>query len=73
MKVPGRLMVGQRVLVPLVGVRVPARQQVYYIYILQSKKNNNLYTGFTNDIKKHVQEHNQGKEGLLYKKNVLLN
>ena len=37
-ELPGRLMVGQRVLVPLVGVRVPARQQIMN-FSKNSKKN----------------------------------
>ncbi len=33
----------------------------YYIYVLQSKKDNNFYTGYTHDIIKRVKEHNEGK------------
>ena len=32
----------------------------YYVYILQSTKNNNLYVGYTEDLKKRLQEHNRG-------------
>ncbi|MEK7203707.1 MAG: GIY-YIG nuclease family protein [Patescibacteria group bacterium] len=32
----------------------------YYVYVLQSKKNDNLYVGLTNDIKKRLLEHNRG-------------
>ncbi|MEI6191060.1 MAG: GIY-YIG nuclease family protein [bacterium] len=33
---------------------------MFYNYILMSLKNNELYTGFTSDLKKRLQEHNQG-------------
>lgn len=32
----------------------------YYIYILESLKNNSLYVGYTNNIKKRLREHNCG-------------
>jgi len=31
-----------------------------YVYVLKSEKDNELYTGFTNNLKKRVQEHNRG-------------
>ena len=34
---------------------------MFYIYIIQSKKDHKLYTGYTKDIDKRVCEHNQGK------------
>lgn len=34
---------------------------MFYIYIIQSKKDNKLYTGYTRDIKKRISEHNLGK------------
>ena len=33
----------------------------YYTYILQSKKDKRRYTGFTVDIRKRLNEHNDGK------------
>jgi len=33
---------------------------MFYNYILLSLKNGELYTGFTGDLKKRLQEHNQG-------------
>lgn len=33
---------------------------MFYTYILQSKKNNKLYIGYTSDLKKRLLEHNQG-------------
>ncbi|MCR4274768.1 MAG: GIY-YIG nuclease family protein [Candidatus Campbellbacteria bacterium] len=34
---------------------------MYYIYILQSSKTNRLYTGSTNDLRKRLKQHNEGK------------
>jgi putative endonuclease len=33
----------------------------YYLYILQSKKDKEFYTGITGDLRKRVKEHNSGK------------
>lgn len=32
----------------------------YYTYVLKSKKDNFLYVGWTNDLKKRVRAHNNG-------------
>ena len=34
---------------------------MYYVYILQSIKTKKLYYGYTNDLKRRFQEHNDGK------------
>lgn len=34
---------------------------MYYIYILQSKKDNQFYTGYTKNLKVRINEHNLGK------------
>lgn len=34
---------------------------MYYVYILQSSKSGILYYGYTEDLKKRVVEHNDGK------------
>lgn len=34
---------------------------MFYVYILQSKKDGNFYTGYTKDIKKRIAEHKAGK------------
>ncbi|MBI4137994.1 MAG: GIY-YIG nuclease family protein [Candidatus Wildermuthbacteria bacterium] len=34
---------------------------MYYVYILQSLKNNSLYIGYTADLKKRFKEHNNGE------------
>ena len=32
----------------------------YYVYVLESSKNNSLYIGCTSNLKKRLQEHNRG-------------
>ena len=32
----------------------------YYVYLLQSKKNDSLYIGYTEDLRKRFVEHNRG-------------
>jgi putative endonuclease len=34
---------------------------MFYIYILKSEKDNKLYIGYTNDLKRRVKEHNSGE------------
>ena len=34
---------------------------MFYIYVLLSEKDNRFYTGFTNDLKRRIAEHNTGK------------
>jgi len=36
---------------------------MWYVYVLKSEKNNRLYVGITNDLKKRFKEHNSGKGG----------
>jgi len=33
---------------------------MFYVYILKSKKDNRLYLGYTNDLRKRLKEHNLG-------------
>lgn len=33
----------------------------WYVYVLRSKKDNNFYIGSTNDVKRRLKEHQQGK------------
>jgi putative endonuclease len=35
---------------------------MFYVYILKSLKDGNLYTGSTSDLKKRIEEHNNGYE-----------
>lgn len=34
---------------------------MFYVYVLKSGKDNNLYVGSTNDLKRRFKEHNSGK------------
>lgn len=34
---------------------------MHYVYILQSIKDGNFYTGCTNDLKRRLKEHNEGR------------
>ncbi|MEX0917167.1 MAG: GIY-YIG nuclease family protein [Candidatus Paceibacterota bacterium] len=34
---------------------------MYYVYVLQSKKNKKWYTGYTSDLQKRFREHNDGR------------
>ncbi len=34
---------------------------MHFTYILLSKKDNNLYIGYTSDLKRRLSEHNKGK------------
>jgi len=34
---------------------------MFYVYILKSQKDNNLYFGSTNDLRRRLSEHNSGK------------
>lgn len=33
---------------------------MYYVYVIESQKNRDLYKGFTNDLKNRISEHNGG-------------
>ncbi len=33
----------------------------YYVYVLESMKDNKQYVGFTNDLRKRMDQHQQGK------------
>ena len=34
---------------------------MYYIYVIQSKKDKQFYTGFTGDLQNRLREHNTGR------------
>jgi len=36
-------------------------KKYYYTYVLLSKKDNKFYTGFTDNLKRRINEHNSGK------------
>ena len=33
---------------------------MFYTYVLKSKKDNKLYIGYTNNLKRRIEEHNSG-------------
>lgn len=37
------------------------RQTMFYVYVLQGKKDKNLYIGRARDLKRRFREHNQGR------------
>lgn len=41
---------------------------MFYTYILRSKKNGGMYTGYTNDLRKRFKEHNENKSRYTNKK-----
>ena len=40
---------------------------MFYIYVIKSRKDNSIYIGYTNDLKRRFKEHNSGKS--VYTKN----
>ena len=34
---------------------------MFYVYVIQSSKTKELYFGFTSDLEKRIESHNQGK------------
>ena len=36
---------------------------MFFIYIIKSRKDENLYIGYTNDLRKRLKEHNSGLVG----------
>jgi len=34
---------------------------MFYVYVLKSSKDNSLYIGYTNDLKRRFEEHNNGE------------
>jgi len=43
------------------GNRPPLSELMYYVYILRSLKDNNLYLGFTEDLRSRLAQHNLGQ------------
>ncbi len=44
----------------------------YFVYVLKSVKDENLYTGFSENPDKRLKEHNSGKTKSLYKRRPLI-
>lgn len=42
------------------GSRTSRSIMFYYIYVLESAKHDTLYVGYTNDLRKRLEEHNRG-------------
>ena len=38
-------------------------KKFYYVYVLRSHKNGAWYTGFSQDLRKRLNEHNEGRGG----------
>lgn len=38
---------------------IPLETTMHYVYVLQSHRDNRLYTGWTNDLRKRFSEHNR--------------
>jgi len=38
------------------------RRDMYYVYIIQSEKDNSYYTGYTSDLRKQFKKHNEGAQ-----------
>ena len=36
------------------------RLNIFYVYLLKSKKDNDLYIGFTNNLQQRIKQHNNG-------------
>ncbi len=46
---------------------------MYYVYVLKAVKNDKIYIGYTSDLKKRLQEHNNGKnKSTKYSKWILI-
>ena len=55
-------MITQNTSFPLLTCPAPlGEDNMYYTYILKSKKNGRLYIGSTNDLERRLEEHNSGR------------
>ena len=41
---------------------------MFYVYVLRSRKSQRLYTGFTRDLRKRFNQHNENKSGFTSKR-----
>ncbi len=68
---PGGEMVSQQPLELLFGVRIPARQlKPYFVYVLQTLDTNQLYIGFSSNLKQRIKNH-KIKKGAGFLKPIL--
>lgn len=49
----------KRVVSPSLGISI--KTQMYYVYVLKSKKDGSIYIGRTNNLKRRFEEHNTRK------------
>jgi len=38
---------------------------MYYVYVLYSERDKGLYTGYTGDLRRRIDEHNKGPMGVV--------
>jgi predicted GIY-YIG superfamily endonuclease len=43
---------------------------MYYVYVLKSFKDNNLYIGYSEDLQTRIATHHKGREGEIFKERV---
>lgn len=55
-------MVGHMTLNHVIGVRAPARQHMYFLYLLLCR-DASIYTGITTDVRRRFREHKDGMGG----------
>jgi len=39
---------------------------MFYIYVIRNRLNKSIYTGYTNNLKRRLEEHNEKKPELIY-------
>ena len=42
---------------------------MFYVYVIKSKKDNSIYIGYTNNLKRRIVEHNNGESKYTKNKN----
>jgi len=48
------------------GLNLPSTNFMYYVYVLRNKKNKEFYYGYTGDLKRRINEHNQDWKFIYY-------
>ena len=57
--------------IPLVLADMSGLRKSYYVYLMTNKYRNVLYTGVTNDLRRRINEHEEGKaEGFTKQYNI---
>ena len=47
--------------IPISSTKLVSFSMKYYVYILQSRKNNKFYIGFSDDVERRLSQHNVGR------------